>query len=89
MPGRGRALIRPGFLSARPVEVVVEQTRLFRLAVEAGQVSFHHLPGRGWSLTVGLRRGDEPWNEVRFEHYYSLTTVELLDVVAAHLDREL
>lgn len=67
----------------------MEQTRLFRLAVEAGSVSFHHEPGRGWCLTMALRRGDETWQEASRETYERLTTVELLDVVASHLDASL
>jgi hypothetical protein len=62
------------------------QERLFRLAVEAGTVTFHHVAGAGWVLTVACRRGDEAWDEVERETYSHLTTVELLDTIAAVLD---
>lgn len=65
------------------------QERLFRLAVEAGAVTFWHVPREGWHLQIRLRRGDEPWQEVEGETYDHLTTVELLDVVASHLDEHL
>lgn len=64
----------------------MEQDRLFRLAVEAGTVTFHHVAGAGWVLTVACRRGDEAWDEVRRETYSHLTTVELLDTIYAALD---
>lgn len=67
----------------------MENLRLFRLAVESGSVSFNHYGRDGWSLTVALRRGDEAWTDVVSEHYSGLTTVELLDTLAAHLDSHL
>ena len=64
----------------------MQQDRLFRLAVEAGSINFRHEPGRGWVLNIVLRRGDEDWSSIQPETYSHLTTVELLDAVAAHLD---
>jgi hypothetical protein len=65
------------------------QDRLFRLAIEAGTVTFHHVAGAGWVLTVACRRGDEAWDEVQRETYSHLTTVELLDTIYACLDSTL
>jgi len=65
------------------------QDRLFRLAIEAGTVTFHHVAGSGWVLTVACRRGDEAWDEVQRETYSHLTTVELLDTIYACLDSTL
>lgn len=67
----------------------MKQERLFRLAVEAGTVTFGHEPGKGWRLVMALRRGDELWQECEREVYEGLTTVELLDVISAHLDASL
>lgn len=67
----------------------MEQARLFRLAVEAGSVSFRHVPGSGWTLTVWLRRGDEAPDEVQADTYAGLSTHELLSTIDAVLDREL
>lgn len=67
----------------------MRQERLFRLAVEHGSVNFHHHPGIGWSLTVWLKRGDEAWDSAQQDFYEGLTTVELLDTIAAHLDTAL
>jgi hypothetical protein len=67
----------------------MRQERLFRLAVESGSVSFMHFPGKGWQVSLRLRRGDETWDEASSEIYCGLTTVELLDVIAAHLDSNL
>lgn len=63
--------------------------RLFRLAVEAGSVTFHHVPAEGWTVTFWLRHGDEKPSEVQREHYSGLGTAELLDVISAHLDTHL
>lgn len=67
----------------------MEQARLFRLAVEAGSVSFRHTPGVGWTLTIWLRRGDEAPDEVRADSYTGLSTQELLTAIDGILDREL
>lgn len=64
----------------------MEQTRLFRLAVESGAVSFRHEPGRGWNMTVTCRRGDETWLEAQTETYEGMSTHELLDTLYAALD---
>lgn len=69
-----------------PGEDLVDQPRLFRLAVEDGWVQFHHVAGRGWELKIRCRRGDELWDESAVECYEALTTVELLDTIAAVLD---
>lgn len=65
------------------------QGKLFRLAVESGHVQFHHEPGRGWQLRVMFRRGAEHWSEAQVECYEALTTIELLDTLAAVLDSAL
>lgn len=67
----------------------MEQERLFRLAVESGAISFWHEPGIGWFLVVSLRRGDENWQEAPRDTYSGLSTVELLDTIAASLDSAL
>lgn len=67
----------------------MEQTRLFRLAVESGSLHFNHIPGSGWALRVGVRRGDEDWRDVEYQVYSHLGTQELLDVIYAHLDASL
>lgn len=64
----------------------MHQERLFRLAVEAGGVSFAHEAGRGWRLTITVRRGRGAHDEVERSDYSALTTVELLDTISAHLD---
>lgn len=64
----------------------MSQQRLFRLAVESGAVSFRHVPGRGWALTVWVHRGDETLAESQSETYEGLSTAELLDTIYAHLD---
>lgn len=64
----------------------MRQERLFRLAVEAGTVTFGHEPGKGWRLVIAVRRGDELWQDAARDIYEGLTTVELLDTVYAHLD---
>jgi hypothetical protein len=64
----------------------MKQDRLFRLAVEDGIVTMHHVPGSGWELVVKLRRGQETWSECDNVAFSRLTTVELLDTLAAHLD---
>jgi hypothetical protein len=69
-----------------PVEGLMEQTRLFRLAVESGTVTFRHEPARGWNVTVTCRRGDETWLEAQTEVYEGLSTAELLDTIYACLD---
>lgn len=63
--------------------------RLFRLAVDAIDVSAHHEGRDGWHLRLRVRRADEPWSEVDAVTYSHLTTSELLDVMAAHLSGEL
>lgn len=67
----------------------MEQRRLFRLAVEAGTITFGHEPGQGWRVVMALRRGDEAWEECAREIYSHLTTVELIDVIERHLDAHL
>lgn len=67
----------------------MQQDRLFRLAVEAGTINFSHVPGRGWTLTVKVRRGQELWDESPVELYEALTTVEMIDTVYASLDSAL
>ena len=67
----------------------MQQDRLFRLAVEAGHIQFSHVPGRGWTLTMRVRRGQELWDESPVEMYEALTTVELLDTIYAALDAAL
>jgi hypothetical protein len=64
----------------------VAQERLFRLAVEAGSVTFWHEPAIGWHLVINLRRGDEAWWETTKERYQGMSTSELLDTLYAHLD---
>lgn len=65
------------------------EERLFRLAVESGAVAFNHVAGQGWMLSVGVRRGDESWREVKPDLYERLTTVELLQVISSTLDAAL
>lgn len=67
----------------------MHQERLFRLAVEAGFIQFSHVPGRGWTLVIKVRRGQELWDESAAEMYEALTTIELLDVIYAALDQAL
>ena len=67
----------------------MHQERLFRLAVEAGNLWFRHEPGRGWVLRVQFRRGDEAWDDAYSEQYAGLSTRELLDVIATELDLSL
>ena len=64
----------------------MDQQRLFRLAVESGQITFNHEPGRGWRLVFGVRRGDESWHDAEIDTYEALTTVELLSVISTCLD---
>ena len=64
----------------------VDQTRLFRLAVEAGTVTFRHEPGRGWHMTITCRRGDESWQESQSDSYSGMSTAELLDTMHSALD---
>lgn len=62
----------------------MSQERLFRLAIESGFCSFNFVPREGWSLRIGLRRGDEQWADCEPDTYDRLTTdelVSLLDVV--------
>lgn len=67
----------------------MHQEKLFRLAVEAGTINFHHEAGSGWVLVIKLRRGAELWDESVAECYDHLTTVELIDTIYAHLDSAL
>jgi hypothetical protein len=63
----------------------MEEPRLFRLAYEAGHLTFGHVGGQGWSLTVSLRRGDESWSDTRSTVYTHLSTTELVDVIEAEI----
>lgn len=64
----------------------MEQARLFRLAVESGSITFQHVAGYGWRLTIVLRRGDESWTDARSVTYDRLSTAELLDTLYSHCD---
>jgi len=65
----------------------MEQERLFRLAVDAINVHASHEGGRGWRVGIRARRGDEEWSDVAGRDYTYLSTDELLDVIAAELER--
>jgi hypothetical protein len=59
------------------------QQRLFRLAPVAFHLQASHIAGEGWTVTAGLRRGDESWADASREQYCSLTSEELADVICA------
>lgn len=61
----------------------METERLFRLAVDAIDISAHHEGRDGWHLRVRFRRADESWGDVEPTVYSHLTTSELLDVITA------
>lgn len=63
----------------------MEEARLFRLAYEAGSITFGHVGGQGWTLTATFRRGDESWSEARPVTYSHLSTEELVDVIEAEI----
>lgn len=63
-----------------------EQTRLFRLALDAVAIDAHYEPAEGWSLNVRARRGDETWQEGHHSTYRPLTSSELVDVIVAELE---
>lgn len=67
----------------------MDEQRLFRLAVEAGAVTFQHVPGEGWRCVLWTRRGDEEWSDSERDFYSHLTTRELLDTIGAVLDARL
>lgn len=71
----------------REVDEVDGQERLFRLAVEALNVSAVHEWNRGWRVTIGARRQDEEWSDAGRRTYTYLTTEELFDVIVAELER--
>lgn len=62
-----------------------DQPRLFRLAPEALTVAAHFEPGRGWTVALCSRRGDETWAEADRWQYSCLTTPEAADVIEATL----
>lgn len=63
----------------------MDQRRLFRLAYEAINVSAWYEPGRGWSVSIVMRRGDQTWAEAERAAYERLDTAELVEVLDAHL----
>jgi len=67
----------------------MDQPRMFRLAVDAIDVSAFYEHRIGWHLCVRTRRADESWGDVQPELYERLTTDELVDVIEASLRNEL
>jgi hypothetical protein len=65
----------------------MDQERLFRLAVEALTVSAHRDGYGRWHIALRARRGDEGWQDGYWASYELLTSAELVDVLAAELDR--
>jgi len=70
-------------------EIVVEQERLFRLALEALVIRASYRAGAGWELTVRARRQDESWAECPERLYTRLTSPELADVLCSEVVRAL
>lgn len=64
-----------------------DQPRLFRLAVNDLFVQASYVIGEGWRLSLGARRQDESWSEAEHDRYMQLQPDELLDVIAAALER--
>jgi len=62
----------------------MDQTRLFRLAHAGYALNAYYVPPEGWTLVVRARRADEAWDETESVCYSRLTTMELLDTMAAH-----
>lgn len=65
------------------------ESRLFRLAIESGVITFFHEPRCGWKLTIRFRRGDEAWAEAQWDTYSGLSTREMLDLIDSALDSAL
>lgn len=59
------------------------QPRLFKLAIEAGQMQIHHDGHHGWSLYVHTRRCGDTWQSETPQFYGGLGTAELLDTICA------
>lgn len=62
-----------------------EQVRLPALAPESISISANHFGRDGWSVSVGVRRQLEAWEEVSRDHYDHLSAGELVDVIYAAL----
>ena len=67
----------------------MEQTRLFRLAHAGYALNAYYVPPEGWTLIVRARRADEAWQDTEAVTYSRLTTMELLDTMAAHAENVL
>jgi len=62
----------------------MHQDRLFRLAYAGYALNAYYVPPEGWTLIVRARRADEAWGDTEAVTYARLTTMELLDTMAAH-----
>jgi hypothetical protein len=64
----------------------MQQDRLFRLAHAGYACNAYYVPREGWTLVIRARRGDEAWQDTEPTAYSNLTTLELLDTMAAHAE---
>ena len=69
--------------------MAMHQERLFRLAFSGIQLGAYYEGAEGWHVVIRMRRDDELWADVEPVHYHHLTSVEMLDVISAHLGSEL
>ena len=65
------------------------QGRMFRLAIDALDISAFYEHRIGWHLSIRMRRGDESWGDVQPELYDRLSTDELADVIATSVAEQL
>ena len=64
-----------------------EQSRLFRLGLEAVTVHASWSWPGGWQLRIGGRRQGESWDDAPIRDYSHLATDELVDVIHCELER--
>lgn len=67
----------------------MDQERLFRLAHAGYALNAYYVPPDGWTLIIRARRADEAWQDTEPHTYSRLTTLELLDTMAAHAENTL
>lgn len=65
------------------------QMNLTGTGVDAFHIQCLHHFAEGWSVRVGARLNGQTWSQADVREYSFLSTSELLDVLAAELDRTL